>query len=107
LTVKRPWIDLEHDVCYSPANHWSALTDGRHKYIYHAQQGEEQLFDLATDPNELNDLSAHAAHEPTLRLWRSRMIEHLAERGEKWVSNGRLVPRPQSILHSPHYPKPQ
>jgi arylsulfatase A-like enzyme len=107
LTVKRPWIDLEHDVCYSPANHWNALTDGRHKYIYHAQQGEEQLFDLATDPNELNDLSGHAAHEPALRLWRSRMIEHLAERGEKWVSSGRLVPRPQSILHSPHYPKPQ
>lgn len=107
LAVKRPWIDLEHDVCYSPANHWSALTDGRVKYIYHAQQGEEQLFDLAADPNELNDLSAQPAYEAALRLWRGRMIEHLAERGEAWVRNGRLVPRPQSILLSPHYPKPQ
>lgn len=107
LAVKRSYIDLEHDVCYSPANHWNALTDGRVKYIYHAQQGDEQLFDLAADPNELNDLSARAEHEATLRLWRGRLINHLAERGDAWVRNGRLVPRPQSILHSPHYPKPQ
>lgn len=107
LSVRRPWIDLEHDVCYSPANHWSALTDGRQKYIYHAQNGEEQLFDLAADPHELNDLASDAANTDTLRLWRSRMIGHLAHRGDAWVRNGRLVPRPQPITFSPNYPKPQ
>ncbi|WP_157265839.1 hypothetical protein [Paenibacillus sp. FJAT-27812] len=26
------------------------LTDGRNKYIWYSQTGEEQLFDLASDP---------------------------------------------------------
>jgi len=37
----RPWIDMEHDVCYDRTNHWNALTDGRAKYIYHAFDGRE------------------------------------------------------------------
>jgi len=37
----REYIDLEHNICYSPLNHWNALTDGRWKYIFHARDGEE------------------------------------------------------------------
>jgi choline-sulfatase len=100
----RPYLDLEHDVCYSPSNHWNALTDGRWKYIYHARDGEEQLFDLQTDPAEMDDLAPLAAHEAELRRWRARLVAHLAERGDQWVKGGRLVPRARSILHSPNYP---
>jgi len=102
----RPWIDLEHDVCYSPDNHWNALTDGDWKYIYHARSGAEQLFHLADDPAELTDLAPDAEHATTLREWRGRMIEHLAPRGETWVRNGRLLLRPASQLYSPNYPRP-
>ena len=102
LAASRPWIDLEHDVCYDRANHWNALTDGRWKYIYHAVDGSEQLFDLASDPGELEE----SDNEEQLRLWRSRLTEHLAPRGEEWVRNGRLVPRPGSRLYSPCYPAP-
>src|SRR5262249_20807924 len=49
----RPYIDLEHNICYDPTNHWNALTDGNWKYIFHAFSGEEQLFHLADDPYEL------------------------------------------------------
>lgn len=100
----RPWIDLEHDVCYAPENHWNALTDGRWKYIYHALDGQQQLFDLAADPCELNDLASDPAHAATLRLWRSRLVEHFAERGAPFLANGDLVPRPQRLLYGPHYP---
>ncbi len=100
----RPYLDLEHDVCYNVSNHWNALTDGKRKYIYHARDGEEQLFDLEKDPAELDDLAPLPAHEAELRRWRERMVNHLAERGEKWVRGGRLIPRPESILHSPNYP---
>jgi len=100
----RQFIDLEHDVCYSVQNHWNALTDGRWKYIFHARDGAEQLFDLTGDPAELHDLASEAAHSAQLRLWRSRLIEHLAERGERYVKNGRLAFRPESHLYSPHYP---
>ena len=100
----RPWIDLEHDVCYSPENHWNALTDGQWKYIFHARDGEEQLFHLAEDPGECHDLSGDTAYTAELRKWRSRLVEHLAERGEAFVRNGKLVLRPESMLYSPNYP---
>lgn len=101
----REFIDLEHDVCYSPANHWNALTDGRTKYIFHARDGEEQLFDLVNDPDELHDASADAVHENTLRTWRNRLIEHLAPRGDVFVKGGKLALRPERYLYSPLYPK--
>jgi arylsulfatase len=101
----RAWIDLEHDVCYSPDNHWNAATDGRQKYIFHARTGEEQFFDLVSDPAELHDLASDASRAGAIRLWRNRLIEHLAPRGNGWVANGRLVTRPLSQLYSPNYPR--
>lgn len=100
----RPHIDLEHDVCYHPSNHWSALTDGRMKYIFHAHDGEEMLFDLDADPGETINLAVQPAHRQSLAEWREKMVEHLQERGDDWVKDGNLQLRPQSILHSPHYP---
>ncbi|MCC6857529.1 MAG: arylsulfatase [Bryobacterales bacterium] len=102
----REFIDLEHDICYDRSNHWNALTDGRWKYIYHALDGAEQLFDLTRDRQELRDLSGEAGAQETLRLWRGRLIQHLAGRGEPFVRGGGLAPRPESTLYSPHYPRP-
>lgn len=100
----REWIDLEHNICYNPSNHWNGLSDGRWKYIFHAQNGEEQLFHLEKDPLELADLAGATRHEATLRLWRGRMIEHLAERGPEFVANGKLALRPQGKMLSPNFP---
>jgi len=100
----RPFIDLEHDVCYSKENHWNALTDGHIKYIFHAFDGREQLFDLRNDPGELHDLAADPGYRATLKTWRDRMIEHLSERGEPFVANGKLLTRPERMLYSPNYP---
>lgn len=97
----RPWIDLEHDVCYAPENHWNALTDGRRKYIFHAMSGEEQFFNVENDPHELDNL----ASDRELAVWRERLVAHLAPRGEGWVRNGRLAVRPKGQLYSPNYPK--
>jgi len=104
---KAPWrdsIDLEHDVCYSPENHWNALTDGRYKYIYYAPTGEEQLFDLVDDPGEEHDLARENGKKPLVRDWRGRMIGQLAERGEPFVVNGDLGIRKERMLYSPFYP---
>lgn len=101
----RDAIDLEHDVCYSKENHWSGLTDGKTKYIFHARDGEEQLFDLVNDPGETTDLAGDPAHGPRLKQWRDRLIAHLEHRGDDWVKGGQLALRPESILRSPNYPK--
>lgn len=100
----RKHIDLEHSVCYAEENHWNALTDGRWKYIYHAFDGHEQLFDLKEDPAELTDLASDTGYQRTLAYWRREMVKHLAERGVGWVNHGELVIRPEGMLYSPHYP---
>jgi hypothetical protein len=89
---------------FGAANHWNGLTDGRWKYLYHAQHGEEQLFHLETDPCELTDLAGEVQFGGQLRMWRSRLAAHLEERGPAWVKDGRLVPRPQGMLLSPNFP---
>jgi arylsulfatase A-like enzyme len=101
----RRWLDLEHGPCYSPENHWNALTDGRHKYIFHAHDAREQLFETASDPGELTDLAADPSHAALLRTWRQRMTEHLAPRGDHWVKGGSLVARAQDPVYAPSYPK--
>ncbi len=100
----RPHIDLEHNICYSPQNNYSALTDGRSKYIYHAHHGEEQFFDLAEDPGELRDLAKDPTRREHVREWRQRLVAHLKNRGPGYVANGDLVPRPKGLLYSPNYP---
>jgi len=101
---RRPFIDMEHSMCYNK-DHWNALTDGRVKYIYYAFDGREELFDLAGDPGELHNLAPKPAHKNTLLKWRRRMVEHLSERGEQFVSGGKLAIRKKRMLYSPNFPK--
>jgi len=103
-----PWrqqLDLEHATCYWPGNEWTALTDARWKYIFHAYDGHEQLFDLQADPGERHDLAPDPAYAEDVGAWRARMAEHLAERGPAWVKDGLPVVRKQTTLLSPHYPQ--
>jgi arylsulfatase A-like enzyme len=100
----RPYIDLEHNVCYDASNHWNALTDGKWKYIFHANNGEEQLFHLEKDRHELNDLAKRPEHAEELALWRRRMVDHLQERGDQWVRDGKLMLRRQGMALSPNFP---
>lgn len=32
------------------------------------------------------------------------MVVHLAERGEEWVKDGKLVIREENVVYSPNYP---
>ncbi|HNR32343.1 MAG TPA: arylsulfatase, partial [Candidatus Hydrogenedentes bacterium] len=104
-TAWREYIDLEHDICYDKSNHWCALTDGETKYIYDAFGDREQLFDLRNDPGEERDLAGNSRARTLLEEWRARLVAHLEPRGEEWVRNGKLAPRPASMLYSPNYPK--
>jgi arylsulfatase A-like enzyme len=101
----REWIDLEHNICYSPANHWNALTDARWKYIFHARDGEEQLFNLQEDPHEIHDLASKTQYQHVLQQWRGRLVAHLSERGDEFVKGGKLALRPQGRMTSPNFPK--
>ena len=98
------YLDLEHSRCYWPESDWTGITDGRHKYIHWSITGEEQLFDLQRDPNELRDLAPEAASSALLRAWRGRMAGHLAARGDGWVETGAPRRRAKAMLYSTNYP---
>jgi arylsulfatase A-like enzyme len=100
----RSWIDMEHDIAYSPQNHWNALTDGKVKYIFNAFDGHQEFFDLSADPGERNNLAADPSRQSEIKRWREQLTQHLAIRGTDWVKNGQLQLRKQSILYSPTYP---
>lgn len=87
----REYIDLEHGTCYNNINHWMGLTDGKYKYVFHAKDGLEQLFDIQNDKSETADISQDPANASMVSLWRNRLIEHLTERGTEYVNNGQLV----------------
>ena len=101
----REFIDLEHSVCYSETNDWNGFASERYKYVYHAYDGSEQLFDLHNDPGETEDLAGEPQRRGLLTEWRAEMASHFAERGEAYVKDGRLVVREgNSLLYSPNYP---
>lgn len=100
----RPWLDLEHATCYTKENYWCALTDGKMKYIWFFSTGEEQLFDLVSDANELKNQAVNPAFRSRLEQWRARMADHLEVRGESFVRDGRLQKRAETLLYSPNFP---
>jgi len=87
----RKWLHFEHAPCYSKAQAYHALTDGRFKYIWRPLDGREHLFDLEKDPTEIRDLSDDAACGELLAKWRATMVERLANRPEGFVEDGKLI----------------
>jgi len=83
----------EHSPCYDLGQAMHYLTDGREKYVYLPATGEEQLFDLVADRQELHDLSGDAATAERLAAWRQRLIDVLADRNDGSVVSGKLAVR--------------
>lgn len=104
----RDMLDLEHAQIYEEDNAWVALTDGRYKYVYFTLTGQQQLFDLESDPFEMNDLASEEYFEEnknSVKMWREKMIEHLAIRGEVWVKDVDLTVQSDPIYFGINHPK--
>jgi arylsulfatase A-like enzyme len=102
-TEWRPYLHGEHARCYSPeqANHY--LTDGREKYLWFPHLGEEQLFDLGSDPGECHDVAREPDQADRLARWRQRLIHDLEARDCGLVQAGGLVTLPPNVaVTSPH-----
>jgi arylsulfatase A-like enzyme len=87
----RDYVHGEHSACYHQDMAMQFLTDGKEKYIWYTRTGEEQLFNLVDDPNELHDRTENPGSRERLLLWRSRMVDELAPRTEDGLSDGKQL----------------
>ena len=90
---------------------------GRHKLIYYPVGNRIQLFDLESDPGELNDLAGSPGCAEIQARLGERLAGELYGGDEAWVEDGQLVglpdrqwsPRPDRNLSGQrglHYPPP-
>lgn len=87
------WRDVyhgEHSPCYHPENANQFLTDADWKYVWNPITGDEQLFHLAEDANECQDVAD--AKPDVTAAWRERLARHLEGRPEGLSDGKRLIP---------------
>ena len=89
-TSARTWLHCEHSPCYSNEQAFQMMTDGVWKYIWRPMTGEELLFDLSKDPNELKNLAGQHAAEEKLNTARNELLDRLQSRPEGFVKDGQL-----------------
>ncbi|PIU89825.1 MAG: sulfatase [Armatimonadetes bacterium CG06_land_8_20_14_3_00_66_21] len=92
----KPWRDFlhgEHSPCYSLEEAMHFLTDGREKYVWFPVTGQEQLFDLVNDRDEMHDLAAAPASADRVTFWRQRLIDYLGKRGDGFSDGTQLIRR--------------
>lgn len=84
-----------------------ALTDGRRKFIWFAQDGREYFFDLENDPHEMRNLLADPQRHDEVASWRRRLIDRLRQRPEGFTDGERLIPGVPYPRVVPGYEQPE
>ncbi len=100
-TEWREYIHGEHSYG-AISNHY--VTNGKEKYIWFSQTGEEQYFDLENDPHELTDRSKDEGYEERVSALRLRLIHELKGR-EEGYSDGQclVVGKKTKSLSEPYF----
>jgi len=93
----REYYHGEHSPCYAPTNANQFLSDGMWKYVWNPITGEEQLFHIAEDPDECDDLVGVPAMASMLEMWRGRMVQELEGREEGLSDGQQLIPNPVPV----------
>ncbi|MDY0409228.1 arylsulfatase [Virgibacillus soli] len=86
-----PWRDYIHGEHEFGEQSYHYITDGKEKYIWFSQTGEEQFFDLVQDPNELHNLADDANYGTKMTTRRNQLIHELKGREEGYTDGDRLI----------------
>lgn len=76
------------------------VTNGKEKFIWFSQTGEEQYFYLETDPVEKHNLISNPDFQKKIQYWRERLVESLTGREEGYTDGEKLIAgqKPQTVL---------
>jgi len=97
---RRNHIYCEH---YEDDRAMRMVRDDRYKLIWYPTGNRFHLFDLDSDPREMNDLSGDAGNRDVLNRLESLMVEHLHGEDLAWVKEGRLAGTPdKKFRHAPN-----
>lgn len=88
----RETLHFEHSPCYGKDQAFHALTDGQYKFVWRANTGNEQLFNLSVDPLEKQNLIQDGQNLSLAHAWRAKLTKQLESRPEGFVQNGQLTP---------------
>jgi len=99
VNTTRKHLHGEH-VIFGQSMHW--MTDGHEKYVWFSGTGEELLFNLDIDPQELHNLIGEPDQTLVLSRWRARLIEELRGRPEGFTDGDRLIPGQPVAPTLPH-----
>ncbi|MBS5522792.1 MAG: arylsulfatase [Clostridiales bacterium] len=96
----RDWLHGEHSFG-DKSNHW--IVTKTDKYIWFSQTGEEQYFDLSTDPRELNNKIGDPDCKERIAYLRNLLIQALTGREEGYTDGYRLMTgrTPACVLEHP------
>jgi choline-sulfatase len=84
--AKAPWKDqaVSEYYAHNIASGYAMLRTGNHKYVYHTRMDAthppgRELYDLAADPGEFNNLAAKPSHKQRLDAMHAALVEELGE----------------------------
>lgn len=86
--VWRDYIHGEHE--YGEGS-FHYITDGKEKFIWFSQTGDEQFFDLMKDPNELVNVVNKRAYLKRVENLRNQLMNQLIDREEGYTDGEQLL----------------
>ena len=83
-----PVRDVFYSQCCDPPRTSAMVSDGRWKYCYAQEGAVEELYHLADDPDELDNLAVRPDADSLLRPWRERLMAEARRIGDTTLLDG-------------------
>ncbi|PAV31179.1 arylsulfatase [Virgibacillus profundi] len=86
-----PWREYIHGEHAFGEKSFHYITDGKEKYIWFSQNGEEQFFDLENDPQEMTNLLKVVDYQERIEKRRNQLVKELEGREEGYSDGKSLI----------------
>lgn len=97
----RSYLHGEHSFHSQLSNHYIVTEED--KFIWYSETGEEQYFDLRSDPHETHNAIKDAKYQTRIAQLRQQLIQELQNREEGYSDGTKLICRkPQELLSNVH-----